>query len=199
VGALRPSDVDVRFIAATNRILFGEVKKGLFREDLYYRLQVVSINIPPLRDRGDDVMVLTDHFSRVFSARHGHMVKRMEPAVEEIFSTYSWPGNVRELSNLLERIYILEDDDVIRVAHIPARILREVQGEGAAPGVAPGAATGLVQEAELGFTAATNAFQRDLIREALESSGGNRMRAAQLLGLSRHALRHQMIKLGLAE
>lgn len=194
VGAVQAIDVDVRFIAATNRILFGEVKKGLFRDDLYYRLQVVSINIPPLRERGDDVLVLTDHFMRNFSARHGRTVTKLELAVVEMFRAYSWPGNVRELSNLLERIFILEEGDTIRVAHIPPRIVREVQGERG-----PAAAEATAGEGGPGFFEATDAFQRDLIRRALERAGGSRTQAAQALGLSRHALRHQMIKLGLAE
>ncbi|MGE5339414.1 MAG: sigma-54 interaction domain-containing protein [Gemmatimonadota bacterium] len=194
VGSVRSIDVDVRFIAATNRILFGEVKKGLFRDDLYYRLQVVAINIPPLRERGDDVLVLTDHFMRNFSARHGRTVTRLEPAVVEMFRAYSWPGNVRELSNLLERIFILEDGDAIRASHIPPRIVREVEGQ---KDSAAGAET--VSETEQTFFDATDAFQRDLIRRALERAGGSRTRAAQRLGLSRHALRHQMLKLGLAD
>ncbi len=205
VGSVRSIEVDVRFIAATNRILLGEVKKGLFRDDLYYRLQVVSINIPPLRERGSDVMVLTDHFLRVFSARYARTISRLEPAVVELFGQYSWPGNVRELSNLLERIFILEEGDTIRIAHIPPRILREVR-DGRAP-AAPGSGTGADRgaeperfaDAEQSFAQATDAFQRDLIRDALERSGGNRVRAGQLLGLSRHALRHQMVRLGLVD
>jgi transcriptional regulator with PAS, ATPase and Fis domain len=199
VGSVRSIEVDVRFIAATNRILLGEVKKGLFRDDLYYRLQVVSINIPPLRERGSDVMVLTDHFLRVFSARYARTISRLEPAVVDLFGQYSWPGNVRELSNLLERIFILEEGDTIRIAHIPPRILREVRDAGAP--AAPGAAGASDRDvaAEQSFAQATDAFQRDLIRDALERSGGNRVRAGQLLGLSRHALRHQMVRLGLVE
>lgn len=196
VGSVRAIEVDVRFIAATNRILFGEVKKGLFRDDLYYRLQVVAINMPPLRERGDDVLVLTEHFIRKFNSRHGRVIRGLEPAVVEMFRAHAWPGNVRELSNLLERIFILEDDDTIRVAHIPPRIVREVEaGRTASPEAAPAAQP----EPELGFAEATDAFQRELIRRALARSDGSRSRAARLLGLSRHALRHQMIKLGLAD
>jgi transcriptional regulator with PAS, ATPase and Fis domain len=198
VGSVRAIEVDVRFIAATNKILLGEVKKGLFRDDLYYRLQVVAINIPPLRERGDDVLVLTEHFIRNFNARHGRVIKGLEPAVVDLFCAYSWPGNVRELSNLLERIFILEDDDTIRLAHIPDRIIREVRRDPGTSSSAP-----LPRESDLwsepGFENATAAFQKELIRRALERSGGNRNRAAESLGLSRHALRHQMIKLGLSE
>jgi transcriptional regulator with PAS, ATPase and Fis domain len=196
VGSVRAIEVDVRFIAATNKILLGEVNKGLFRDDLYYRLQVVAINIPPLRERGDDILVLAEHFIRNFNARHGRVVTGLEPAVVDVFRAYSWPGNVRELSNLLERIFILEEDDTIRVEHLPARIVREVRGQ---PPAARAFGLAAPLPAEPGFEEATAAFQRDLIRDALERSGGNRNRAAQTLGLTRHALRHQMIKLGIAE
>ena len=172
----------------------------------------MSINIPPLRERGSDVMVLTEHFLRVFSARYARTISRLEPAVVDLFGRYSWPGNVRELSNLLERIFILEEGDTIRVAHIPPRILREVHGAGDAGQAREPAATrddsgGAAQRAagdrglgdEQSFAQATDAFQRDLIRDALERSGGNRVRAGQLLGLTRHALRHQMVRLGLID
>ncbi len=196
VGAVRSQKVDVRFIAATNRILSGEVKAGRFRDDLYYRLQVVAINVPPLRERGADVLVLSEYFMRKFSARYGRTIRSMEPAVRDIFLTYHWPGNVRELENLLERIFILEDDREVLVAHIPPRIMREVEGGGsfdaddqptAEFGVAPGAGI-------LDFHAATQAFQRRLIERALAAHGGVSL-TAEALGISRHALRHQMKKL----
>ncbi|MCL4747351.1 MAG: sigma-54 dependent transcriptional regulator [Burkholderiaceae bacterium] len=199
VGSVRSIEVDVRFIAATNKILLGEVRKGLFRDDLYYRLQVVSINIPALRERGEDVMVLTEHFMRTFSARYGRTVFRLEPAVIDLFARYSWPGNVRELSNLLERIFILEEGETIRIGHIPPRIVREARERGASPAPSDTAAPDRVEDLDQSFAQATDAFQRDLIRDALERSGGNRVRAGQLLGLTRHALRHQMVRLGLVD
>ena len=107
VGAVRPIEVDVRFIAATNRILLGEVKAGLFRDDLYYRLQVVAINIPPLRERGDDIFVLARASLEAFNRLHGSRMTSFEPEVEDVFRRYAWPGNVRELENLLERICLL--------------------------------------------------------------------------------------------
>lgn len=208
VGAVRPIEVDVRFIAATNRILLTEVREGRFREDLYYRLQVVSLNIPPLRERGEDVLLLTEHFLRKFNARYDRRVMGLEPRVEEIFRAYRWPGNVRELENLLERVFILEDDNRIRVEHLPARILRDVgelpphavdglpQGQPeageATPGQLPTACTAWPD-----FHTATGRFQAALIRDALERASGNQTEAAALLGISRHALRHQMLKLDL--
>ncbi|WP_114377304.1 sigma-54 interaction domain-containing protein [Elioraea thermophila] len=195
LGAIKSTRVDVRFIASTNRILLSEVKAGRFRDDLYWRLQVVAVNIPPLRERGDDVLLLAEAFLRDHGARVGRTIRGLEPRVAEIFRLYSWPGNVRELENLIERIAILEREDVVLVKHLPDRILREVEGR-APPGAL--AADGLVAALGRGFHEATEDFQRALIAEALKRAGGKHGRAARLLRLSRHALRHQMLKLGLA-
>lgn len=217
VGAVRPIDVDVRFVAATNRILLDEVKAGRFRDDLYYRLQVIAINLPPLRERGDDVFLLTERFLAKYNALHGSRMQRLDPQVQRIFRSYAWPGNVRELENLLERICLLEDGDCIVAEHLPARIRREAAGAGEAP--APGGQPGDQPRDPSGrqpgglpddraggrasatgarsFHEATAAFQRQLLARELADCGGDAALAAQRLGLSRHALRHQMIKLGL--
>ncbi len=196
VGAIRSIEADVRFIAATNQILFGEVHKGEFREDLYYRLQVVAINIPPLRERGDDIFILADHFIRVLGVRYQRDIRGMERRVEEIFRSYSWPGNVRELENLLERIFVLEDEDQILVRHIPDRIMREVEGRNP-PAVHRLTGEGTAAFSSLPFHEATAAFQRQLIIDALDESDGGLLATARTLGLSRHALRHQMQKLAI--
>jgi two-component system response regulator AtoC len=195
VGAVKLVEVDVRFIAATNRILLSEVNAGRFREDLYYRLQLVAINVPSLRERGDDIFVLTDHFLRRLGSRYGRTIRGMESAVEHIFRSYRWPGNVRELENLLERIFILEDEDTILAHHLPARILREVESGTTPDRALPAPESGAA--ANLDYQSATAAFQERLIRSALDSCGGSLSEAAARLGLSRHALRHQMIKLGI--
>lgn len=193
VGAVTPVEVDVRFIAATNRILLSEVNAGRFREDLYYRLQIVAINAPPLRERGDDIFVLTDHFLRRLSSRYGRTIRGLEPDVADIFRRYRWPGNVRELENLLERIFILEDENTIMLRHLPARILRDVK-ESEKPGqqVEMGEPMG---EGPLDYYEATASFQVRIIRHALAAANGSLTEAAARLGLSRHALRHQMAKL----
>lgn len=191
VGAVRPIHVDVRFIAATNKILLNEVKSGRFRDDLYYRLQVIAINIPPLRERGDDIMMLAHKFLARFARQHGSAMRRFERDVERIFHAYQWPGNVRELENLIERICLIEEGEVVRVEHLPARVLREV------PGVA-GPATKVSGSAKEGFVAATEAFQVALIKRALDECNGHLGQAALRLKLTRHALRHQMLKLGLS-
>lgn len=189
VGAVRPIDVDVRFIAATNKILLGEVKAGLFRDDLYYRLQVVAINLPPLRERGDDIFILArahlDHFNKL----HGSRMAALDDEVQEVFRRYPWPGNVRELENLLERICLLEEGERVRLAHLPDRIVREAKRP-----QQPVQACGHGEAA--GFHEASRRFQRQLIDEALQAASQNLGQAAKALGLSRHALRHQMKKLG---
>ncbi|PHQ93228.1 MAG: Fis family transcriptional regulator [Marinosulfonomonas sp.] len=189
-GSVNDVEVDVRFICATNRILFQEVKDGKFRNDLYFRLQVVAINIPPLRERGDDCLVLTEHFIKKFNRRYDRTVKGWEPAIAEIFRDFNWPGNVRELENLLERIFVLETDDRILVKQIPPRIMRELEdGTGAPKAVADG------NFANKSFQDATSEFQISIIQNALTRSSGKLTVAAEILGLSRHALRHQMNKL----
>ncbi|NML30562.1 sigma-54 interaction domain-containing protein [Paraburkholderia antibiotica] len=199
VGAVEPIEVDVRFVAATNKILLNEVKSGRFREDLYYRLQVVSINLPPLRERGDDIFILTEQFIRKFNARYERAIVGLDPEVENIFRLYPWPGNVRELENLLERIFVLEDENRILVKHLPQRITREtVQPR---PETLPAEADEQTESetgeaSGLSFYEATAQFQRELIQSTLARTNGNQGMAARELGLSRHALRHQMSKLG---
>lgn len=195
IGAVNDVEVDVRFICATNRILFQEVKDGRFRDDLYYRLQVVAINLPPLRDRGEDCLVLTEYFIRRFNERYNRAIRGWDTDVADVFLNYHWPGNVRELENLLERIFVLEADDVIKTKHIPPRIMREVEvGQPTLSGEVNGAvgvALGLP------FQEATATYQKELIRQALDQAQGKKAEAADALGLSRHALRHQMSKLGM--
>ncbi|WP_212525927.1 sigma 54-interacting transcriptional regulator [Actibacterium sp. MT2.3-13A] len=198
VGAVRPTSVDVRFIAATNKVLLSEVKAGHFREDLYYRLQVVALNIPPLRERGEDILLLARHFIDKYNARYGRRIRGVSPEAREILLKYPWPGNVRELENLLERIFILEDDDEVLPRHMPDRILRTVRAgaQTVPPPVPEDGEAGLLAA---GFHAATAQFQTRLIEKALVAAGGNQQDAAALLQISRHALRHQMIKLGMRD
>jgi two-component system response regulator AtoC len=218
IGGIKEIEVDVRFVAATNRILLTEVRKGKFREDLYYRLQVIAINVPPLRERGDDVFVLTDHFLRQLNTRYasyGRQVRGLDTQVEEVFRLYRWPGNVRELQNLLERIFIIESEQTVRLEHIPPRILRHVDigvtvpprepwATASAPDLeldSPPDATPVVQAPDeaCDFQQETEHFQRELIRRALIAADGVMGAAARRLGISRHALRHHMNKLGIRE
>lgn len=217
VGAVKSISVNVRFIAATNKILLDEVKAGKFREDLYYRLQVVAINLPPLRERGDDVLILAQNFLARFNQIYDSRFQFLDPAVEEIFLAYPWPGNVRELENLIERICILEDGDTIKPAHLPQRIIRDIgrpigkpaaapaaaaspPGPARAGGSLPGAAAFASKTAPytMGYHGATADFQRSMIIDVVNEMHGNLGLAAARLQISRHALRHQMVKLGLA-
>jgi len=210
VGAVAPINVDVRFIAATNRILYREVQEQRFREDLYFRLQVVSLNIPPLRERGDDCFLLVERLLSVFGDMYGKTITGWEPAVEDIFRNFPWPGNVRELENLIERIFILEDEDKILVKHLPDRIIREVekptwtpaakqtaQFESSAISAPMGSEDPLKLSADLQFHEATAQLHRQLINNALMANNNNVTDAARQLGITRHSLRHHMIKLGL--
>ena len=189
VGAIRPIDVDVRFVAATNKILLGEVTAGRFRDDLYYRLQVVAINIPPLRERGDDIFILSQAYLQTYGQLHNSAMATLSPEVEDVFRRYPWPGNVRELENLLERICLLEDGDRVLLKHLPDRIIR-----GAGRGERLTASSSRVEPTD--YHDATQQFQRQLIDGVLQASHRNLGAAADALGLSRHALRHQMRKLG---
>jgi DNA-binding NtrC family response regulator len=196
IGAVKPIDVDVRFIAATNKILLSEVNAGKFRDDLYYRLQVISLNIPPLRERGDDIFLLADNFLRRYHELYGGARKQLDDEVRAVFQAYRWPGNVRELENLVERICLLEDGEWVRVAHLPARILREVTPAAKpTPQALPAAAAEALPTPD--YHQATMDFQRRLLAAALQACNGHLGDTAARLGLTRHALRHQMVKLGL--
>jgi two-component system response regulator AtoC len=195
VGAVRPVSVDVRFIAATNKVLLSEVNAAKFREDLYYRLQVVAVNLPALRDRGEDVLILAAHFTKVFNTLYKRSITGLSLEVQDIFLRYPWPGNVRELRNLLERIFILEDENLVAAHHLPDRILRAIRG--GVTKLPAMEATSLPVDAS--FHAATDTFQRQLIARAMQQAHGNLQQAAATLDLSRHALRHQMAKLGIAK
>jgi transcriptional regulator with PAS, ATPase and Fis domain len=166
------------------------VKDGRFREDLYYRLQVVAVNLPALRERGEDVLNLALHFIDRFNRVYGREIRGLADETADIFLRYTWPGNVRELENLLERIFILEDDDVILPRHLPDRIIRTVRSGETQGGLAAGFHPA-------GFHEATADFQRKLIARAMLEAHGNIQVAASALGISRHALRHQMMKLDL--
>ena len=198
VGSVAPLDANVRFIAATNRVLYQEVRARRFRDDLYYRLLVVAINLPPLRDRGNDIFELTEHFLERFSGKYGRVIRGLEPAAREVFRQYQWPGNVRQLQNVIERIFLLEDDSRILVKHIPPRLLLELSGDHEAMDRLYGApirepardSTGAVD-----FHLEVDKMQRALLSKAFADSQGNVALAAERLKLSRHAFRHHWKRL----
>ena len=175
VGGNREFTVDVRVIAATNRDIEEEVKRGGFREDLYYRLNVFPLSIPPLRERPDDILPLVDLFLKPHR-------KRLAPAAERTVMAYDWPGNVRELRNALERATIMSDGSLILPSDLPSH-MQETRQTSRAPG---SVLVGDMQE-----------IQRQAILEALEKTGGNKTKAAKLLGISRRNLIYKLRDYGM--
>ncbi len=189
IGGVKDISVDVRIIAATNKNLEEEVKKGNFREDLYYRLKVIPIHLPPLRERGDDILLLAKYFIDMYNREFKKSVKGLSKEVERLFLSYAWPGNVRELKNVIERVMILENTDYIKPEHLPPEIHNpgEVQKRNVSALEIDIPAGGLdIEEVE-----------KKLIERALEVTKGNQSKAARLLNLSRDAFRYRMQKYGL--
>ncbi|GAX90263.1 sigma-54 interaction domain-containing protein [Effusibacillus lacus] len=190
VGGDKPVKVDVRIIAATNRNLEERIAEGAFREDLYYRLNVVSVEIPPLRERIEDIPELLQYITSEIAFQYGKPVPRFEPEVIVALMNYSWPGNIRQLRNILERLVILTDDEVIRREHLPASI--QVPRLDAEPQVSVHAPSGFRKE---GHNEPQSELQ--LIQNALRTTYGNKAAAAKLLGISRGTLYNKMRKYGL--
>lgn len=180
LGSNRPIPLDVRVIAATNRDLESLVREGKFREDLYYRLNVIRIHLPPLRERREDILPLAQHFLETFAKKHGKRVRAFTKEATEALLRYDYPGNVRELQNLIERAVVLS-----RSEYITVQDLFPVQGW-----TPEDASHGSLDER-------LEAFERQLILDALKKAGGVQTKAAELLGLSERALRYRMQKLGL--
>jgi DNA-binding NtrC family response regulator len=184
VGGVRNIEVDVHVLAATNRKLEAAVAAGEFREDLYYRLNVLPVVIPPLRDRPEDIAPLATHFVDVLSREMRQPGREIAPAALSALERYAWPGNARELRNVLERVLLLEESAVIRADHLPMEI-GGVAGQAAHPFVLP--ASGFDLES----------LERDVIAQALDRANGNKTGAARLLGLSRDTLRYRLEKYGI--
>jgi len=188
VGENTSELVDVRLIAATNRDLAEKVLQGMFREDLYYRINVFPVVIPPLRERADDIPVLVRHFLEKLSVQTGKLVQRVDPASLDLLVRYQWPGNIRELENEIERAHILAaENGSISVRCLSHRITRSL--EGAARSKDPGKPPKLKDMID--------ELENRIIREALERSSGNRSVAAKRLGLSRQGLINKIHKYGL--
>jgi two-component system response regulator AtoC len=190
VGGVRRYDLDVSIIAATNRDLREEVAKGRFREDLFFRLNVIAMRVPPLRERTDDVPLLVEAFLERFSKRFGRRVTGVDAEAMSILQAWRWPGNVRELRNVLERMVLLGSDHVIHVEDLPAEI------RWARPAATTGAGCPFVLPEE-GVN--LDEVERGLLVQALERTGSNQSASARLLGISRYALRYRMEKFGLKE
>ncbi|MBI5467516.1 MAG: sigma-54-dependent Fis family transcriptional regulator [Deltaproteobacteria bacterium] len=184
VGDTRPVKIDTRVVAATHKDLKEEIKKSNFREDLYYRLNVIEIKLPPLRDRPGDIPGLTAHFIEKYAKKFGKPVKGVSKEAAELLSGYSWPGNVRELENAVERAMILEETDTIRGESLPI-------GPKTAHPAAP------FSFAELSIKKAHESLEKDLIKKALARTNNNRTRAAEILEISHRALLYKIKSYGL--
>ncbi|HET6796208.1 MAG TPA: sigma-54 dependent transcriptional regulator [Gemmatimonadales bacterium] len=201
VGGIRDRKIDVRILAATNRDLDREVQQGRFRSDLYFRLAVILLHLPPLRERGEDALILAEHFLQRFSAKYGKDVRRIDGPARDVLMAYPWPGNVRELSHVIERAVLWSRDATLKVEHLslatPVRVEpdgREAQPEpmnGARAAEATPVSPPLPEGGDL------TQWERTLIERALRESGGNQTKAAQRLGISRDTLRYRLKKFGI--
>ena len=175
VGSSKPEKVDVRVVAATNRDLAERMASGVFRDDLYYRLKIVELHLPPLRTRRDDIPLLTRHMIQKFNRKFNKQVKALSSDVETLFQRYPWPGNVRELENSMEHAFILCDQNVIAVSHLPVEL-----------------------QERLGKVASISHLEKDreaeLIEQALEKTDGNKAKAARLLSMSRRTIYRKLNK-----
>jgi DNA-binding NtrC family response regulator len=186
VGGTETVHVSVRLVAATNRDLRAEVTAGRFREDLFYRLHVVPIELPPLRARPDDIPMLARLFLERFAAKLGRRVTGIDPAAMDMLRAHAWPGNIRELENAIERAILLCDGATLMPRDLPPELTA-----GTRPAQTPSTATPLRER----IRAATQRIERDAILEALRLTEGNVTRAAKELGLSRRGLQLKMKEL----
>ncbi len=185
VGGTQEISVDVRVIAATNRAIETAIEQGRFREDLMFRLNVIPIYLPPLRERGDDVRILAQHFAAQFAKEFRKPVRQVDESAMKKLLGYSWPGNVRELRNVLERAVLLSRDEVISADDIVVGRPEHSHSSGTNGFMLPGDGLNLQE------------FENLMIKQALERTHNNQTQAARLLGLSRDAFRYRMEKIGL--
>lgn len=184
VGGVRDIQVDVRIISATNRDLLKAMEDESFRSDLYYRIGVIPVHLPPLRERREDIPLLAEHFIQQFNREFGKQVRGISRMAEKILLEYPWPGNIRELKNVIERAIILECGEQLLVEHLPREMVDRTVGSQAGPLNFRLPAEGIdIEDVE-----------RELIRQALEQAEGNQSRAAKLLNLGIDALRYRMKK-----
>ena len=197
VGGIKTITVDVRLIAATNRNLKSRLAEGKFREDLYYRLNVVHVHLPPLRERPSDVPLLLEHFARKFNEKLNRSVEGFSAGAMERLMEYEWPGNIRELENMIERCMIFADGSVVHTRHLPP----EIRDHGSTETGPRSSTLGSPGEAGLkvAIKEATLKVEREYIVRALEQTGGNVTHTARLLKISRKSLQTKMKELGLRD
>ncbi len=182
IGGTKTIQVNVRVVTATNKDLLALVNEGKFREDLYYRLHVFPIYVPPLRKRKADIVLLADHFLDKYAKESGRQIRRLSSAVIDMLMSYHWPGNVRELENVIERSVLVAEGDVIHPHHLPPT-LQTAEATGAPPSAS--------------LKSMVDLYERDLIKDALKSSRGNVAAAARALGTTQRILGYKVGKLGI--
>ena len=175
VGATRTRKVDVRILASTNKNIPALIKKGQFREDLYYRINVITVELPPLRERQDDIFLLTRHFAAKFAEELGRTAPRFSDGALQVLRSYHWPGNVRELENIIQRLVVMTDEDVIDVPDLPS-LMRFSAHQPAAP------------------DRTLAAVEAEYIRSVLLSVSNNKTLAAKILDIDRKTLREKLGK-----
>ncbi|HMA84214.1 MAG TPA: sigma-54 dependent transcriptional regulator, partial [Desulfosalsimonadaceae bacterium] len=186
LGGSQSVQVDIRVIAATNRVLEAEIEQGRFREDLYYRLNVVSVAVPPLRERKEDILLLAEHFLSIYAQKNRRLIKGFTPRAADLLMRYHWPGNVRELENAVERAVILTRGEMITPEHLPHPIQAIDAGEGGAETVDTGVSVRALKDVE-----------KEMILRTLDQTDGNRTRTAEILGISRRTLQLKLKKYGI--
>ncbi len=196
VGGGTAIPVDVRVVAATNRDLERQVAEGRFREDLYYRLNVIRIETPSLRSRPEDIPLLLVHLLRTCSARHAKTIEKVSPRTLRTLCTYTYPGNIRELENVIDHAITLCEGDALTEQDLPAHVLAQVDSPAAAPVPEPPSTPVFGDGRNLDEQLAI--YEKDMLLAALERAGGVRKRAAELLGIKYRSLRHRLSKYGLA-
>jgi Nif-specific regulatory protein len=182
VGGTETIKASVRLVAATNKDLERAINTGTFREDLYYRLNVFTIFIPPLRERKADLLLLVDHFLEKFAREHKRNIKRISTPAIDMLASYHWPGNVRELENTLERAVLMCDGEVIHGHHLP-------------PSLQTAEASGTITRVSL--TDAVSAYEKDLIQDALKTTRGNRAKASRLLDTTERIINYKVRRYGI--
>lgn len=187
IGGLKDIQVDVRIVTATNKDLVKLKEEGKFREDLFYRINVASLKIPPLRERPDDILPLTKYFVQKYNEEFHKNFQNISKGVEDFLRNYGWPGNARELKNVIERAMILGDGDTLLMEHLPMEILGQASRQG-------GVIDGIRMPLE-GIS--LEKVEEALVKQALKMTNGNQTKAAKLLDISRDALRYRMQKIGL--
>ena len=193
VGGTRETEIDIRVIAATNKRLEEEVKEGRFREDLFYRLNVIQIPLPPLRLRHEDIPLLADHFLNKFSQELGQEIVGFDAEAMQILTNYPYPGNVRELENIIERAVTFETSNAITLESLPVHVVDHRK-----TGAGDGGRIVLTEEG-LDLEVVLGDLERDLLLKALAMRGGVRTDAAKLLGISFRSIRYKLDKYGITD